>query len=91
MEGSHARTGDTALLSYRISEGPQLTNALDPASEPTGNTLFVLSEVYQSPAGVAEHWRLAAGTWDDFPAFLDWSVECGIVTLHSGTVEHALW
>jgi hypothetical protein len=90
MKG-HSRSGDTALLSYRISKGPQLTNSLDPASEPTGATIFVLSEVYEGPAGVTEHWRLATETWEDFSAFVQWSVDCGISTLHSGTVEHALW
>ncbi|PVZ05873.1 hypothetical protein [Actinomycetospora cinnamomea] len=90
MEG-HSRSGDTALLSYRISKGPRLTNPLDPSSERTGDTIFVLSEIYETPAGVTEHWRLATETWEDFPAFLDWSRDCGISTLHSGTVEHALW
>ena len=39
----HSRSGDTALLSYRISKGPELSNPVDPNSEPTGNTIFVLS------------------------------------------------
>jgi hypothetical protein len=90
MKG-HSRSGDTALLSYRISEGPRLADPLDPTSDPTGDTIFVLSEVYETPAGVAEHWRLAVETWEDFPAFLEWSIACGISTLHAGTVEHALW
>lgn len=90
MKG-HSRTGDTALLSYKISKGPQLANALDPDSGATGNTLFVLSEVYETPAGVAEHWRLAQESWSDFSAFLDWSTSCNISTLHCGTVEQALW
>lgn len=90
MEG-HSRAGDTALLSYKISKGPELANPLDPDSDPTGSTIFLLNEIYESPAGVAEHWRLAQESWSEFQAFIDWSVECKIATLHSGTVVHALW
>src|SRR3712207_2332245 len=62
----HQREGDAALLSYKISKGPELSNPLDPNSDPTGNTIFVLHEIYESPAGVVEHWRLAVETWQDF-------------------------
>jgi hypothetical protein len=48
----HPRDGDTALRSYKISKGPELSNPVDPNSDPTGNTIFVLSEVYETPAGV---------------------------------------
>jgi hypothetical protein len=87
----HSRDGDTALLSYRISKGPELSNPVDPTSDPTGNTIFVLSELYESPAGVAEHWRLAAETWEDLPAFMDWTAKGRASTLHSGTVVQGLW
>src|SRR5439155_24442886 len=58
MKG-HAREGPTALRSYSISKGPELSNPLDPDSSPTGNTIFVLDEFYESPAGPVERWRLA--------------------------------
>ena len=60
MKG-HPRDGDTALLSYTISKGPELSNPLDPNSEPTGKTIYVLDEYYESPAGVARHWQDAHG------------------------------
>ena len=72
MEG-HSREGDTALLDYSISKGPELANPVDPDSAPTGDTVFVLDEFYASPAGVVEHWRLARDTWHDLPAFMDWT------------------
>jgi hypothetical protein len=81
----HPREGDAALLSYKISKGPELVDPLDPNSEPTGNTIFVLNEIYESPAGVANHWKLAIETWPDLPAFMDWS-KGRATTLHSGTV-----
>jgi len=54
----HSRNGDTALISYKISKGPELANPVDPNSEPTGNTIFVLNEVYETPAGA---WRCRTG------------------------------
>ncbi len=87
----HPREGDTALLDYRISKGPELANPMDPNSEETGNTIFVLSEVYASPAGVPEHWRQAFASWGDLQAFLDWGQRGRVTTLHSGTVVQALW
>jgi hypothetical protein len=87
----HSRDGDTALLSYKISKGPELSNPVDPNSEPTGNTIFVLSELYETPAGVPEHWRLAIKDWQDLPAFMDWSAKANVQTLHSGSVVQGLW
>ena len=87
----HSREGDEALLSYRISKGPELSNPVDPNSDPTGNTIFVLSELYETPAGVPEHWRLAVESWPDLPAFIDWTAKGKASTLHSGDVVQALW
>ena len=39
MKG-HPREGDEALLSYTISKGPELSNPLDPTSDPTGKTIY---------------------------------------------------
>jgi hypothetical protein len=88
----HPREGAAALLSYSISKGPELSNPVDPNSDPTGNTTFVLDEFYESPAGVVEHWKQAVETWQDLPAFMDWTAKGKkVVTLHSGTVVQALW
>ena len=65
---------------------------MDPNSAPTGDTIFVLDEFYESPAGVVEHWRLAGDSWQDLPAFMDWTGKAKkVVTLHSGTVVQGLW
>jgi hypothetical protein len=87
----HPREGATALLSYKISKGPELSNPMDPNSDPTGNTIFVLSEVYESPAGVVEHWKQAMESWHDLPAFMDWGTKGKVATLHGGAVVQALW
>ncbi|MDD7937962.1 hypothetical protein PHK61_05970 [Actinomycetospora lutea] len=87
----HSREGDTALLDYSISKGPELENPLDPDSAETGNTMFVLDEFYESPAGVVEHWRLAGEGWEDLGAFMEWSARTKVSTMHNGTLVQALW
>jgi hypothetical protein len=88
---AHPREGDTALLSYSISKGPELANPLDPNSAPTGNTIYVLDEFYESPAGVARHWKDAIDNWKDLGALVEWSAKGKVATLHSGTAVQALW
>ncbi len=87
----HPRDGQAALLSYGISRGRELADPMDPNSAETGNTVFVLTKVYQSPTGVPEHWKQAIETRRDLPAFLAWGAKGKVTTLHSGTVVQALW
>src|SRR5438874_4958937 len=74
MKG-HTREGDEALLEYSISKGPELSNPMDPSSEPTGKTIFVIDEYYASPAGIARHWQDAADNWSDMAAAVAWSAK----------------
>ncbi len=67
MEKAHHREGDKALLMYNLVKGPESSNPLDPSSKPTGNTMFVVTEVYASNAGVEDHWKQGAADWQDFP------------------------
>ncbi len=90
MKG-HPREGDEALRSYTISKGPELSNPLDPTSDPTGNTIFVLDEYYESPAGVPRHWQDAMDNWGDLNAIVAWSAKGTVQTMHSGTVVQDLW
>ena len=66
MAKTHPREGSEALLSYNFSKGPELANPLDPGSAATGNTRYVLSEIYESPAGIENHWRESQKSWGDF-------------------------
>ena len=61
MEATHYRDGEKALLSYNVSNGPEPSNPTDPNSAPTGNTCFVLSEIYETRAGVLDHSAGALG------------------------------
>ena len=90
MKG-HPREGDVALLEYTVSKGPELSNPLDPNSEPTGRTIFVLDEYYESPAGIARHWQDSADNWPDMSAVLAWGAKATVATLHNGTTVQALW
>jgi hypothetical protein len=88
MKG-HPREGDVALLDYTISKGQELSNPMDPSSEPTGKTIFVIDEYYESPAGIARHWQ--DGSWPDQSAVMAWVAKATVATLHNGTAVHALW
>ena len=90
MKG-HPREGDVALVEYTVSKGPELSNPLDPNSEPTGRTIFVLDEYYESPAGIARHWQDSADNWPDMSAVLAWGAKAEVATLHNGTTVQALW
>jgi hypothetical protein len=91
MKG-HPREGDVALLGYTVSKGPELSNPMDPNSEPTGNTIFVLDEHYESPAGIARHWQDAMDNWPEMSSAAPaWFAKATIVTLHNGTAVQALW
>ena len=84
--------GDAALLSYSISKGPELSNPMDPSSEPTGNTIFVVDECYETAAGIARHWQDTTENWPEMASAAPaWFAKAKIVTLHNGTIVQALW
>jgi hypothetical protein len=91
MAKTHGRDGSNALLSYDLSKGAELENALDPGSASTGNTRYVLSEVYDSPAGIENHWRVSQESWSDFGAMVEMLGSCDTQTLHSGSIAQSLW
>jgi len=75
MEATHHRTADKALLSYHVSKAPELSNPVDLNSAPTGNTCFILNEIYETRAGVVDHFEMSESSWQDFPAILKWNRE----------------
>jgi hypothetical protein len=91
MKG-HPTEGPEALIAYSISKGPELENPMDPASPETGRTVFVLDEVYETPAGIPRHWQDAVDNWTDFGSIVAWAGNADEVrTLHSGTLVQSLW
>jgi hypothetical protein len=91
MAKTHHRDGEKALLTYNVSKGGDPSDPFDPASTPTGKTVYVLDEIYDSQAGIADHWQQAMSNWDDFKAFLAWIRKGGASAQHSGTVVNSLW
>jgi hypothetical protein len=91
MQSSHHRTGEKALLSYEVSKAPQLTNPMDASSAKTGKVCFILNEIYETEAGVAEHFRLAESGWKDFGALVEWLGKCTMVGSPAAKIFNSLW
>src|SRR3974377_607292 len=91
MESTHYRTGEKALLSYNVSKGPELSNPGDLNSAPTGNTCFVLSEIYEGKAGVFDHIKQANENWEDHPAFQQWLGKCKVMAITAASIFNSLW
>ncbi len=91
MKATHHREGPKALLSYDVSKTPELSDPFDLASKPTGNTVFCLTEVYNSNAGVVDHFEQAKASWKDFPAWKDWKGKCKTTKVGAAKVFNALW
>jgi hypothetical protein len=91
MEATHHRTGDKALLSYNVSKAPELSNPVDSNSAPTGNTIFILNEIYETSAGVADHFQISQSSWQDFPALLKWLEKCKVTGLPAAPIVNSLW
>jgi hypothetical protein len=91
MEQTHHRSGPKALLSYDVSKSAELSNPMDSSSAPTGNTIFLLNEVYENEAGVAEHFEQATSTWTEFNALVAWLGNCQMFGLPAAPITHSLW
>ena len=91
MEATHYRTGEKALLSYNVSKGPELSNPMDPNSAPTGNTCFVLTEIYESKAGVLDHFKQGSENWGDYPALIKWTEKCKLTLVTGSSIFNSLW
>lgn len=91
LTSTHHRTGEKALISYDVSKAPELSNPFDTTSAPTGNTCFILSEVYESAAGVADHFQQASTGWTDFPALAAWLGKCKVSGAAVAPIFNSAW
>ena len=91
MEATHHREGDKALLQYNVSKAPELSNPLDPNSALTGNTCFILDEIYETDAGVADHFQQAMASWQDYPALGAWLEKCKLTAVPAAPIFNSLW
>jgi hypothetical protein len=90
MEATHHRTGEKALLSYNVSKETELSNPMDLNSAPTGNTCFVLTEIYESKAGVLDHFEQTM-SWVDYPAIRKWMEKCKVTFVSAASIFNSLW
>lgn len=90
MEKTHHKDGNKALLIYDLSKAPEMENPMDPESDPTGNTHFILNEVYESPAGLQDHWQQAE-SWEDFEALKEWMGKGSFLLVNGAQIVHSLW
>ena len=79
------------MLSYNIAHGPEYADPLAPDLTPTGNTIFLMVEIYETEAGVAEHWRLGQQEWNDVGVMMKWLEKCDKTILHGSKVVQSLW
>jgi len=91
MEATHHRAGAKALLSYNVSKAPELSNPMDLNSAPTGNTCFILTEIYETEAGVADHFQQATASWQDFSALGQWMEKCKVTVVAAPPIISSLW
>ena len=79
MESTHSVTGDasTRLNSYSVIRMPEMVQFGDPSKGMTGNMIYILSEHYETPEGLAMH--LAAGNaWADISEMQELMYKYGV-------------
>jgi hypothetical protein len=91
MESTHHRSGESALHQYVVSKAPELSNPFDPSSEPTGNVCFILDEVYETDAGVSDHFQMAMSGWSEFPALGELLGKAEVRGAPAARVFNSLW
>lgn len=91
MEATHHRTGAKALLTYNVAKTAELSNPMDINSASTGNTCFILTEIYETEAGVADHFQQATASWKDFPALGQWMEKWKVTIVAAAPIINSLW
>ena len=80
MEKTHYREGEKALLQYNVAK----------STDSDGNSIFVLTEVYETVAGIEDH-RKQAHEADFFADFSNWLSQCQVIGGEDEVVIHSLW
>lgn len=50
----------------------------------------LVSTVYATPAGVADHWEKGMA-WEGFASLQAWAPKCKVTALHGSEVVQSLW
>lgn len=91
MVKSHHKDGELQLFSYNLAKSPEFSNPLNVTSEPTGNTIYTIMEVYKNPAGLQDHWTQGQESWADFGALMKWAGSVKFSVMHGSPVLYSLW
>lgn len=80
MAGSHYREGDKALLQYNVAK----------SRSDNGSVFFVMTEVYETAAGIEDH---IAQAQDDehHDLLLKWWEHCQVTFIGDGKIIRSLW
>ena len=72
MDETHSVGGDmsTRLNSYSVIKMPQMNDLTDPSKGMTGNVIYILSEHYETPQGLARHME-AGNSWDGMSSMME--------------------
>ena len=91
MKATHHREGELKLISYDVSHTPEFLDPLSPNPTPSGNTIFLMVEVYETMAGVEDHWRLGMQQWADIGQMMNFMEKCKVTIFHGANIVHSLW
>ncbi len=52
----------------------------------------MVTEIYETAEGIADHFEQAGATWKEFPEMGKWVEKCGGMTaVRSSQIVHSLW
>ena len=80
MQKTHYREGDKALLQYNVAK----------SRGEDGDVFFVLTEVYETPAGIDDHIAQAQDDAHHAP-FVEWMGKCETTFIREATIVNSLW
>jgi hypothetical protein len=80
MKKTHYRDGDKALLQYNVAK----------AQGENGNVIFIMTEVYETVAGIDDHIEQAQGD-SHHDLLLKWWEKCTVTMIRDATVINSLW
>ena len=80
MAKTHHRDGEKALLQYNVAK----------SSDSDGKIIYVLTEVYETVAGIEDHRQQAPQT-EFFEDFRTWRSKCQVIGGEDEEVIQSLW
>jgi quinol monooxygenase YgiN len=81
MERTHYREGNKALLQYNVAKD----------HDEEGNFVFILTEVYETAAGIQDHIEQAQQNWESYGDWSAWTGKCDVRYIGGSEIIHSLW